>query len=119
MVPRKLEAEQRRAIAERFVNHPIYRIIHLFCKPFEAELPTLQLKVEDIFQIVCSLMDDVMNDARTFYEQRTPNLMEEIRNDLKDWQGNIPEEELLEATGVILEMFATFLLQSDGFFFVR
>lgn len=117
MVPRKLETEQRRAIAERFANHPVYRIIHLFCKPFEADFPTLQLKVDDIFQIVCSLMDDVKKDDRVFYELRTPNLMEEIRNDLKDWQSNIPEEELLEATGVILEMFATFLLQSDGYFF--
>lgn len=117
MVPRKLEAEQCRAIAERFVNHPVYRIIHLFCKPFEADFPTLQLKVEDIFQIVCSLLDDVMNDARTFYELRTPNLMEEIRNDLKDWQSNIPEEELLEATGVILEIFAAFLLKSGGYLF--
>lgn len=117
MVPRKLESEQRRAIVERFAKHPVYQIINLCCKPFEAEFPALQLKVEDIFQIVCSLLDDVMNDARTFYELRTPNLMEEIRNDLKDWQSNIPEEELLEATGVILEMFAAFLLKSGSHLF--
>ena len=115
MVPRKLEAEQRRAIAERFANHPVYRIIHLFCKPFEADFPTLQLKVEDIFQIVCSLMDDVKKDDRAFYEQRTPNLMEEIRNDLKDWQSNIPDEELLEATGVILEIFAALLFNGNDY----
>lgn len=117
MVPRKLEAEQRRAIAEQFANHPVYQIIHLFCKPFEAEFPTLQLKVEDIFQIVCSLLDDVMNDAQTFYELRTPNLMEDIRNDLKDWQSIAPDDELLKATGVILEMFAAFLLKSGSYLF--
>ena len=117
MLPRRLKIEERREIASQFANHRVYQTINLCCKPFEAQFPTLLLKVEDIFQIVCSLLDDVMNDAKTFYEQRTPNLMEEIRNDLKDWQSNIPEEELLEATGVILEMFATFLLQSDGYFF--
>ena len=119
MVPRKLDAEQRRAIAERFASHPVYRIIHLFCKPFEADFPTLQLKVEDIFQIVCSLLDDVMNDAQTFYDLRTPNLMEEIRNDLKDWRTSVPDEELLKATGIILEMLAAFLLQSSCYLFLQ
>jgi hypothetical protein len=117
MIPRRLKIEERREIASQFANHRVYQTINLCCKPFEAQFPTLLLKVEDIFQIVCSLLDDVMNDARTFYELRTPNLMEEIRNDLKDWQNNIPEEEILEATGVILEMFAAFLLKSGSHLF--